>query len=114
MTTTFKNGFNLVSRITDKVIGWRGTVLLERYRDDFYSWDPKRASDARKRLDFDLRRQAERAVHDLVKKWIEEHQYDPETLCASEITIRFATEDRPFDGKVIHTEAIMRASQRSI
>ncbi|WNM69980.1 hypothetical protein SEA_GUYFAGIERI_77 [Rhodococcus phage GuyFagieri] len=114
MTTTFKNGFGLVSRITDKVIAWRGTLLLDRYRDDFYSWDPKRASDARKRLDFDLRRQAERAVHDLVKLWVEEHQFDPETLCASEITIRFNPDERRFGGKVIHTTATMRASQRPI
>ncbi|WIC89701.1 hypothetical protein SEA_MASELOP_79 [Rhodococcus phage Maselop] len=109
MTTTFKNCFGLVSRITDKAIGARGTINLERFKRDFYSWDPKRAAQARERLSYDLQRSASKSVTECMKHWVKEHQHDPETLCASKVIVTFDRSPGPFGEEELRVTAYMSA-----
>lgn len=84
-----------IRAVTEQVFGFKGYVSLVRRRQAFLSMDPQHSANAAKQAEWDISRMAERAVRDLIKNWVKEHDYDLDSLCAAGIQIQFEFDSAP-------------------
>lgn len=105
-----------IREVTEAVLGFKGYVSLVRRRQAFWSMDPRHSANAAEQAERDISRMAERAVHDLIKNWIKNHDYDLDSLCAAGIQIQFEFDSRPptkTAGELVNILATMYAVEPS-
>lgn len=81
-----------VRKASTGVIGFKGVVQLGRRTRAFWSMDPGLSAREARYTEHDISRMVNKATSDMIKRWVKDHDYDVDSLCAAGIEVRFEFE----------------------